>query len=65
MTDTVIASRFTKVGLVFVPVADQDRALEFYLDKLWFEKRADFRGQPMDRSRPARLADGDRACYAE
>jgi catechol 2,3-dioxygenase-like lactoylglutathione lyase family enzyme len=27
---------------VFVPVADQDRALEFYLDKLGFEKRADF-----------------------
>ena len=27
---------------MFVPVADQDRALEFYLDKLGFEKRADF-----------------------
>jgi catechol 2,3-dioxygenase-like lactoylglutathione lyase family enzyme len=26
---------------VFVPVADQDRALEFYLDKLGFEQRAD------------------------
>jgi catechol 2,3-dioxygenase-like lactoylglutathione lyase family enzyme len=27
---------------VFVPVTDQDRALEFYLDRLGFEKRADF-----------------------
>jgi hypothetical protein len=27
---------------VFVPVFDQDRALEFYLDKLGFEKRVDF-----------------------
>ena len=27
---------------VFIPVGDQDRALEFYLDKLGFEKRADF-----------------------
>jgi catechol 2,3-dioxygenase-like lactoylglutathione lyase family enzyme len=27
---------------VFVPVADQERALKFYLDKLGFEKRADF-----------------------
>ena len=31
-----------QVGAVFVPVADQDRALEFYLDTLGFEKRADF-----------------------
>jgi catechol 2,3-dioxygenase-like lactoylglutathione lyase family enzyme len=31
-----------QVGTVFVPVADQDRALAFYLDKLGFEKRVDF-----------------------
>jgi catechol 2,3-dioxygenase-like lactoylglutathione lyase family enzyme len=31
-----------KVATVFVPVADQDRALRFYLEKLGFEKRADF-----------------------
>ena len=31
-----------QVGAVFVPVADQDRALGFYLDTLGFEKRADF-----------------------
>ena len=33
---------FGQVATVFVPVADQDRALAFYLDKLGFEKRADF-----------------------
>jgi catechol 2,3-dioxygenase-like lactoylglutathione lyase family enzyme len=27
---------------VFVPVADQDRALAFYVEKLGFEKRAEF-----------------------
>ena len=35
-------TRITQVGTVFVPVADQDRALNFYVDKLGFEKRADF-----------------------
>jgi catechol 2,3-dioxygenase-like lactoylglutathione lyase family enzyme len=32
----------TQVATVFVPVSDQDQALEFYLLKLGFEKRADF-----------------------
>jgi predicted enzyme related to lactoylglutathione lyase len=31
----------TKVGTVGVPVTDQDRALEFYLGALGFEKRLD------------------------
>jgi hypothetical protein len=31
-----------QVGAVFVPVANQDRALGFYLNMLGFEKRADF-----------------------
>jgi len=31
-----------QVATVFIPVADQDRALRFYIDKLGFEKRADF-----------------------
>jgi lactoylglutathione lyase len=31
----------TDVRTVGVPVTDQDRALEFYLDKLGFEKRLD------------------------
>jgi catechol 2,3-dioxygenase-like lactoylglutathione lyase family enzyme len=34
-------TRITKVEAVALPVADQDRALEFYLGKLGFEKRRD------------------------
>jgi len=30
------------VGTVFVPVADQDRSLAFYIDTMGFEKRFDF-----------------------
>jgi hypothetical protein len=32
----------TQVATVFVPVSDQVRALQFYLDQLGFEKRVDF-----------------------
>jgi catechol 2,3-dioxygenase-like lactoylglutathione lyase family enzyme len=42
MTETAKRTFIRQVGTVFVPVTDQDRALEFYLDKLGFEKRADF-----------------------
>jgi catechol 2,3-dioxygenase-like lactoylglutathione lyase family enzyme len=35
------AIRITGMYTVGVPVTDQDRALEFYLDKLGFEKRGD------------------------
>ena len=42
MTSTESKTRIRQVGTVFVPVADQDRALAFYLDKLGFEKRVDF-----------------------
>jgi len=38
MTDT---TQITQVGTVIIPVADQDRALEFYLGTLGFEKRLD------------------------
>jgi catechol 2,3-dioxygenase-like lactoylglutathione lyase family enzyme len=41
MTDTKAGTAITQVSTVIVPVSDQDRALEFYLDKLGFEKRAD------------------------
>lgn len=41
MTDTASRTRISKVSTVIVPVSDQDRALEFYLEKLGFEKRAD------------------------
>src|SRR4051812_47546193 len=42
MTDAGAAIGIAEVGAVFVPVADQDRSLEFFVDKLGFEKRADF-----------------------
>jgi catechol 2,3-dioxygenase-like lactoylglutathione lyase family enzyme len=34
-------SRIAQVGTVGVPVTDQDRALDFYVHKLGFEKRMD------------------------
>jgi catechol 2,3-dioxygenase-like lactoylglutathione lyase family enzyme len=42
MTDTPNTTRITEVGTVFVPVTDQDRALEFYVGTLGFEQRVDF-----------------------
>jgi catechol 2,3-dioxygenase-like lactoylglutathione lyase family enzyme len=39
MTETT--THITQVGTVIVPVHDQDRALEFYVGKLGFEKRLD------------------------
>lgn len=41
MTDTDRTTQITRVGTVIVHVGDQDRALEFYLGKLGFEKRLD------------------------
>ena len=41
MTDTATKTNITHVGTVIVPVSDQDQALEFYVDKLGFEQRAD------------------------
>ena len=34
-------TRISQVGTVVVPVGDQDRAIEFYVEKLGFEKRSD------------------------
>ena len=34
-------SRVSKIATVIIPVADQDRQLEFYVDKLGLEKRVD------------------------
>jgi hypothetical protein len=42
MPDDASAAGISEVGTVFVPVADQDRSLEFFVGKLGFEKRADF-----------------------
>lgn len=36
------ATRITEVATVFVPVADQAQALDFYVRTLGFEQRADF-----------------------
>jgi catechol 2,3-dioxygenase-like lactoylglutathione lyase family enzyme len=38
---TQATTRITRVGVVIVPVSDQDRALEFYVDTLGFEKVVD------------------------
>jgi hypothetical protein len=43
MTDKASTIGINQVATVFVPVADQDRALEFYVVKLGFVKRSDFR----------------------
>ncbi len=42
MSTTTNATHINQVGTVFVPVLDQARAIAFYLDKLGFDKRADF-----------------------
>jgi catechol 2,3-dioxygenase-like lactoylglutathione lyase family enzyme len=34
-------TRISKVGVVIVPVTDQERAIEFYVETLGFEKRTD------------------------
>jgi catechol 2,3-dioxygenase-like lactoylglutathione lyase family enzyme len=41
MAETKAKTNITEVGTVIVPVSDQDRALEFYTDKLGFETRTD------------------------
>ena len=35
------STRISKIGTVVIPVADQDRQIEFYVDTLGLEKRAD------------------------
>ncbi len=41
MTETTTGTQVTQLGTVIVPVSDQDRAIEFYVETLGFEKRAD------------------------
>jgi catechol 2,3-dioxygenase-like lactoylglutathione lyase family enzyme len=43
------ATHITEIGTVIVAVSDQDRAIEFYVDKLGFEKRLDVPFGPGDR----------------
>ncbi len=42
-------THITQVGTVGIPVADQDRALEYYRDTLGFEVRMDVRAPQMGR----------------
>jgi catechol 2,3-dioxygenase-like lactoylglutathione lyase family enzyme len=41
MPNAATATNITQVGTVIVPVTDQDRAIDFYVDKLGFEKVSD------------------------
>jgi catechol 2,3-dioxygenase-like lactoylglutathione lyase family enzyme len=41
MTETTAATTISQVANVMVPVSDQDAAIEFYTEKLGFEKRTD------------------------
>jgi catechol 2,3-dioxygenase-like lactoylglutathione lyase family enzyme len=41
MAETQAKTHITQVGTVMIPVSDQDRALDFYVGKLGFEKRGD------------------------
>jgi len=41
MTTNTHATRITEVGVVIIPVSDQQRALDFYVGTLGFEKRTD------------------------
>jgi catechol 2,3-dioxygenase-like lactoylglutathione lyase family enzyme len=38
---TSTKTRVSKIGNVVIPVSDQDREVDFYVDTLGFEKRAD------------------------
>jgi catechol 2,3-dioxygenase-like lactoylglutathione lyase family enzyme len=41
MAETSSSTRIAELGTVMVPVNDQDRALDFYVGTLGFEKRSD------------------------
>jgi catechol 2,3-dioxygenase-like lactoylglutathione lyase family enzyme len=41
MSDTIAGTHISQIGTVIVPVSDQDQAIEFYVQKLGFEKRND------------------------
>ena len=41
MAETDTATRIKKVGAVMAPVTDQDRTIEFFVEKLGFELRSD------------------------
>ena len=49
MAQTETRTQITDVRTVGIPVADQDRALAFYVEKLGFEKRMDVPYRPGER----------------
>ena len=49
MAKTETRTQITDVRTVGIPVADQDRALAFYVEKLGFEKRMDVPYRPGER----------------
>ena len=49
MSETASSSRISQVGVVMLPVTDIDRAIEFYTEKLGFEKRTDVEFGEADR----------------
>jgi catechol 2,3-dioxygenase-like lactoylglutathione lyase family enzyme len=49
MPQTPTTPQITEVATVIIPVADQERALEFYVGTLGLEKTADFRYADDDR----------------
>lgn len=57
MTST--KTRVNKIGTVVIPVSDQKRAIEFYTEKLGFEKRTDVAFGPEEGYRWVEVAPGD------
>jgi catechol 2,3-dioxygenase-like lactoylglutathione lyase family enzyme len=41
MPQQLVPTRVTEIATILVPVTDQDRAVEFYEDRLGFEKKMD------------------------
>jgi catechol 2,3-dioxygenase-like lactoylglutathione lyase family enzyme len=41
VSETKSRTQISQIGVVMVPVSDQDRAIEFYTEKLGFELRGD------------------------
>ena len=41
MSDTTTGTGISQIGTVIVPVSDQDRAIEFFVQEVGFEKRSD------------------------
>jgi len=68
MSETQIRTNIKQLGRVIVTVANQDKAIDFYVGKLGFEKRADTpygHGDRWVEGGSARLDGCDRAVSAD